>query len=332
MKFFRDTMGQTTIRKSPNFGLTLRLSVTLFLAMATLSVIASWYSDKLEASSGLSAASSRIEQEQVVDPDIIDSEFNHRAAGWALVAMALLIVCGYASPKFAFLQKVWPFIFIAVGIFLAVWSDKEIWPRGHLSWTWLIHHDAEARQHKIYAVLLIMMGILEYLRATGKLTRIWQRWAFPMLAVFGAVLLLFHDHGGGSGLPPGWDKAEKEQRIAKMRQEAGLPPLPAEPEATTSMAMGTANGMSHDMGGMSHDMSGMSHDAGEMQEKGHGGHVMTPGMLHIQRQHLWYTSVGIAIALLKFLSDGNFFRFRWLPYSWPFAMAVLGLLLTGYTE
>ena len=64
------------------------------------------------------------------------------------------------------------------------------------------------------------------------------------------------------GLPPGWDKAEKEQRIAKMRQEAGLPPLPAEPEATSPVAMGTANGMSHDMGGMSHDMSGMSHDVG----------------------------------------------------------------------
>ena len=90
--------------------------------------------------------------------------------------------------------------------------------------------------------------------------------------------------------------------------------------------------MSHDMGGMSHDMSGMSHDVGAMQHNGKSGHVMTPGMLHIQRQHLWYTSVGIAIALLKFLSDGNFFRFRWLPYSWPFAMAVLGLLLTGYTE
>jgi hypothetical protein len=245
--------------------------------MAILSVIASWYSDKLEASSGLSAPSARIEQEQVVDPDIIDSEFNHRAAGWALIAMALLIVCGYASPKMAFLQKVWPFIFVAVGIFLAVWSDKEIWPRGHLSWTWLIHHDAEARQHKIYALLLIMMGVLEYLRATGKLTRVWQRWAFPMLAVFGAVLLLFHDHGGGSGLPPGWDKAEKEQRIAKMRQEAGLPPLPAEPEATSPVAMGTANGMSHDMGGMSHDMSGMSHDVGAMQHNGNSGHVYGTG-------------------------------------------------------
>ena len=140
--------------------MTLRLSVTLLFAMAIVSVIATWYSGKLEASSGLSPDSARVEQGQVVDPDIIDSEFNHRAAGWALIAMALLIVCGYASPKLAFLQKVWPFIFIAVGIFLAVWSDKEIWPRGHLSWTWLIHHDAEARQHKIYAALLIMRVLI----------------------------------------------------------------------------------------------------------------------------------------------------------------------------
>ncbi len=65
-----------------------------------------------------------------VDPDILDSEFNHRLAGYALFLISLLIIAGHASPRLAFLQYVWPLIFIAVGILLAVWSDKEMWPRG----------------------------------------------------------------------------------------------------------------------------------------------------------------------------------------------------------
>ena len=68
--------------------------------------------------------------------------------------------------------------------------------------------------------------------------------------------------------PRAGTKRKKSSASQKMRQEAGLPPLPAEPEATSPVAMGTANGMSHDMGGMSHDMSGVSHDVGAMQHNG----------------------------------------------------------------
>lgn len=270
------------------------------------------------------------------DPDVADSEFNHRISGWALIAMAILIAAGYASPRLAFLQSVWPFIFIAAGVFLAVWSDKEIWPRGDLSWTWLIHHDPEARQHKIYSVLLIAMGVIEYLRAQKKLNLFWQRWAFPALAVFGAIFLMFHEHGGGSGLPPGWDKAEKDARIAEMRAKAGLPPLPPAPASQTDSMQGHTMNMDH--GAMHHDMANMagmeSTDASQSaaHSGSHAGHVMTPEMLHIQREHLWYTIVGLGIALFKFLSDGKFWKQRWLIYAWPTGMAVLGILLTRYTE
>ena len=100
----------------------------------------------------------------VGDPDIADSEFNHNCAGYILVAVALLMFAGESSRKLRFMQAAWPFLFVAAGLFLAVWSDKEIWPRGFLSWTWLLHHDAEARQHKIYGLLLLALGAIEYSR------------------------------------------------------------------------------------------------------------------------------------------------------------------------
>jgi hypothetical protein len=260
----------------------------------------------------------------IIDPDIIDSQFNHHAVGWALIAIALLVVVQQASARLAFLQRVWPFIFIAAGIFLMVWSDKEIWPRGQVSWTWLLYHYPEARQHKVYAILLIVMGAIEYLRGKGKLSAFWRRWAFPTLALFGAMFLLTHDHQSGSGLPPGWDQPEKEARIEEMLTKAGPPLLPTQPAAVDITTLDHHERMQHDMTIKSH--------VSDIPNGNHSGHVMTVGIMHVQKQHLSYTVVGIAVALFKFLADGTFFRWRWLGFSWPVAMAVLGVLLTGYTE
>jgi hypothetical protein len=323
-----------------------RIWVTPLLLLLTLTIAHLWYAPMAGSTVLFSTLSTTVTNPVVVDPDIIDSEFNHHAVGWALIAMALLIGAQYASPRLEFLQRVWPFIFIAAGIFLMVWSDKEIWPRGQLSWTWLIHHDPEARQHKIYAVLLILMGGIEYLRGKGKLTTFWQRWAFPVLAMFGAVLLLVHDHGGGSGLPAGWDKAEKEARIAEMRRKAGTPLSPAPQSAVEDASVADYGSIQPDpsakshMSDAQHDMTSMSHmdmdhpaaTNSSVPNGDHSRHVMTLEMMHVQRQHLWYTLMGISVALFKFLADGKFFRFRWLPYGWPVAMALLGVLLTGYTE
>ena len=114
----------------------------------------------------------------VPDPNKPASELNHHLAGYALIAIGALVIAGYSSEKLRPLQLVWPFLFVAAGLFLAAWSDAEIWPRGNLSWSFLIHHDLEARQHKIYALLLILIGIIEYLRARAKLSRFWRIWAF----------------------------------------------------------------------------------------------------------------------------------------------------------
>ena len=101
------------------------------------------------------------------EPNKPASELNHHLLGYALIAIGMLVIGAQSSKRLGPLERVWPFLFVVVGLFLAAWSDKEMWPRGNLSWTWLIHHDAEARQHKIYAVLLVVMGIIECLRVNA---------------------------------------------------------------------------------------------------------------------------------------------------------------------
>jgi hypothetical protein len=42
--------------------------------------------------------------------------------------------------------------------------------------------------------------------------------------------------------------------------------------------------------------------------------------------------VGLAVALFKLISDGEFWRRRFVPYVWPSGVVLLGILLVLYQE
>jgi hypothetical protein len=271
------------------------------------------------------------------DPNKPASELNHHLAGYALIGIALLVVLGESSEKLRFCRRIWPLLFIATGLFLAAWSDREMWPRGDLSWTWLIHHDFEARQHKIYAVLLILIGMFEYARAGNHLPKFWRTWAFPLLALFGASLLLFHDHTQASGASSPEAKAYRVSWLRgpteAMKQEPAGSPAATDPPHQMNMtdAGGATSGMERPM---DHAMAGSDgHDGMQMagQTGGHHHH-MTASDLRVESQHLWFVIVGVGIAVLKLLSDGDLWKRWFVPFLWPSFMGVLGVLLTVYTE
>jgi cell division protein FtsW (lipid II flippase) len=292
-----------------------------------------------------------------VDPNRGPSEFNHHVAGFALVGVGLLVIAGRFSPRLRWLQLLWPFLFIFAGLFLATWSDAEIWPRGNLSWTWLIHHDPEARQHKVYALLLLAIGVIEYLRARGHLGRFWRTWSFPALAIFGAAFLLMHDHGGNSGVHtsnvhaylvnPALDPDGKPWPTQGSTVQS--PPREHSEHAMNGMDMAGMDSHQMDHGNMvgaeddppddnaadpsddSDTHSVMAASAPPPSSSGHH-HQMTPAMLLVEREHFWFMIVGFAIALFKFISDGDFWRRRFVPYLWPSGMVLLGILLTLYHE
>ena len=270
-----------------------------------------------------------------VDPNKAPSEFNHHVAGWALIGIGLLVLASFLSWDLRALRYIWPAFFLLAGLFLAVWSDAEIWPRGNMNWAWLLHHDQEAGQHKIYALLLIAIAIVEYLRARGTLNRFWGTWTFCSLAILGAALLLVHDHtaGGGSNSPEA-----RAYRVDPALGPDGKPPAPlaSDPMPGTDHAMMDSGhfDMSMDHSSMDHPFRPIGSDSAltNTPSPDHHRHRMTPSMLLVQREHFWFMIVGLGVALFKLISDGKFWHRRFIPYVWPSGMVLLGILLVFYQE
>jgi hypothetical protein len=268
-----------------------------------------------------------------VDPNKAPSEFNHHIAGWALIGVGFLVFTSFLSPNLRSLRYFWPTLFLLAGLFLALWSDAEIWPRGNLSWAWLLHHDQEAGQHKIYALLLITIGIVEYLRTFGCLNRFWSVWSFPVLAMVGAGFLLVHDHTASSGasLP--------EARAYLVDPALDPDGYPRAPHESDPMPRMDHSMMALGYSGMHMDFSNMDHSTPIGNEPGLTNtpfpghhHHMTPSMLLVEREHFWFMMVGLSVIVFKFVSDGEFWRRRFIPYFWPSGMVLLGILLVLYRE
>jgi len=233
---------------------------------------------------------------------------------------------------------IWPALFVLAGLFLAFWSDAEIWPRGNLSWWWLFQHDAEARQHKIYSLLLIAMGTVEYVRYRGALPRFWKTWAFPVIAVIGAGMLLIHDHSSGSGVRSPEAQAylvnpdldvDGHPRVLNSRTS----PATTAEDHHRLMHHSVENAAAIESGSMAmnHSQTAMNLSQGGTAPASHH-HLMTASMVRVERQHMWFMIVGLAVGLFKFISDSELFRSRIVSSMWPSCIALLGLMLVFYRE
>ena len=126
-----------------------------------------------------------------------ESEFNHRLAGSLVIVSGIFILSESSLAKrWRFVRYAWPVCFLAVGLFLLVFSDTEIWPFGPQTPWHAISHNVEDLQHKIFSIILLAIGYVELQKARGQLRASWATWFFPVVGVAGAILLLFHVHGG----------------------------------------------------------------------------------------------------------------------------------------
>ena len=161
-----------------------------------------------------------------------ESEFNHRLAGvFVIVAGIFMLFHENLEKRFNWTKYVWPATFLISGVFLLVWSDTELWPFGNRQWLEALSNNPEVRQHKTYAILLLGLGLIEWLRASGTLRAAWSRWFFPAVATAGSLLLLFHEHGGGMH---GADHMEVMERIKSEHLRFAI----------TGFAIGLTNGLS----------------------------------------------------------------------------------------
>ena len=119
------------------------------------------------------------------------SNYSHNVAGLILLGMsAVALVGGLARPGGG---HSWPlgFVLLAAFVYLRAAANEGTWPFGSVP-LWRI--DAEGIQHRIAALLVLALGVLEW-RARARTARgSLLPYAFPALGAAGAVLLLTHSH------------------------------------------------------------------------------------------------------------------------------------------
>jgi hypothetical protein len=260
------------------------------------------------------------------DPDKPSSEMNHHIAGIFLIAIGLSVIWSKHDRSRAWLRWLTPILFITAGLLLAAWSDSEIWPRGNLSWSWLLQHDAEARQHKLYALLLIVFGLVEYVQSTPRLRKPWLNMVFPALCVIGGASLFLHHHSSmvvanANGIDHSGNHVSTARDInSNCQSVSGAAP---------------ANPQDHHHNAAiepSHPCSSTLVQAGTPSIAQHHAHALTGTGANIQRQHAWFAIIGFCVGLFKFLHDVGRPPIRVSHSLWANSVIVLGILLLIYVE
>jgi hypothetical protein len=83
---------------------------------------------------------------------------------------------------------------LGAGLYLLIWSDIDIWSLADGLIQPFLVSDWEVLQHKLYALLLLSVGAIEWLRRRGRLAHALWRWPLPLFAIAGGALLLPHMH------------------------------------------------------------------------------------------------------------------------------------------
>ncbi|MFL6299365.1 MAG: LiaF transmembrane domain-containing protein [Terriglobales bacterium] len=120
-----------------------------------------------------------------------DSLRNHHIAGFGIIFLALLTYLEERNfAKLKYLKYFWPVLLYVIGIAVLIWSDPGTWPDGDTP----LSTQPEAIQHKIFAVIALVIATIELFRRTGTLAHIAWRGVLSGAILVAGVFLLFH-HG-----------------------------------------------------------------------------------------------------------------------------------------
>jgi copper resistance protein D len=119
------------------------------------------------------------------------SEYNHHAAGFFVLTMALLALLDQTGR--ARWARHWPLGFLGLAAFLFVRNDPRAWPLGPAGfWESMVLPDV--LQHRLVVLLVVALAVFEWMVRSGRLTRPGGRLVFPLLCASGGALLLTHSH------------------------------------------------------------------------------------------------------------------------------------------
>jgi len=125
------------------------------------------------------------------------SEFNHHMAGVFVLLIGLSELRGALGvAMLAWSRFLLPVAMLGAGGFLMIWSDHDAWPIGSLSFAQtFFSDDFETVQHKLYAILLLGVGSIEFLRRMGRIKHMAWGIPLPLFALIGGMMLFLHSHG-----------------------------------------------------------------------------------------------------------------------------------------
>jgi len=123
--------------------------------------------------------------------DYLWSNFSHNVAGLILLGISLFALVGFVSG--AEWGRHWPlgFVALAVFVFLRASANEGTWPFGTAP---VAEVGPEGIQHRIAAVLVLGIGLLEWRARAGPRRSGPLAWIFPILGAVGGILLLAHSH------------------------------------------------------------------------------------------------------------------------------------------
>jgi putative copper resistance protein D len=125
-------------------------------------------------------------------------EFNHHVGGVVVLVLAGLTwleVLGIGQT--AAVRLAWPSCLILIGLYNVILSDRFAWPIGSSGLIEILSNP-EILQHKVLAVMVLALGLIELLRRLGRVTHntAWL-YLFYGMAVLTASILMVHDLGAG---------------------------------------------------------------------------------------------------------------------------------------
>ncbi len=119
------------------------------------------------------------------------SEYNHHMAGLVVFTMGVLAALDRTGR--APWARHWPLILLGLAAFMFVRNDPRAWPLGPAGF-WESMTLPDVLQHRIVVLLVIGLGLFEWLVRVGLLARPGWRLVFPILCAVGGGLLLTHSH------------------------------------------------------------------------------------------------------------------------------------------
>lgn len=125
------------------------------------------------------------------------SEFNHHLAGVCVPFIGVSeLRDGVGMTVLSWTRFLLPSAMLAAGAYLIVWSDHDAWPIGSRSVVeTFFGGDVETLQHKLYALLLLAVGAIEWVIRSGRVRRRLWTIFLPAFAIVGGAFLFLHSHG-----------------------------------------------------------------------------------------------------------------------------------------